>query len=600
MGRIQVLPAAVAQRIAAGEVIERPASVVKELCENALDAGARRIRVDLTAGGCAAVIVGDDGGGMEPEDAVLAFARHATSKLQRFEDLAGLHTLGFRGEALPSIAAVAHVCLTTRPPQASAGTEVRIDGGGRPQSREVGAAPGTLVAVRDLFYNVPARRAALRRAASERAAVVDAVTAAALARPDVAFSVHDDEREFLATPGDGDLMSAAVALWGPDVAAGLLQVAEAADGWVVDGLCGKPSVARGNRALQFFAVDGRPVRAEPVRGPVAAAYAHLLQAHRYPVFVLHLRGGGGGLYDANVHPSKQEVRFYRSDAVHSLCHHAVRQALRTAELVPDLPPSAAAAWGGETARPVVPDGGASYWPSGAGVAPEARAFAMEAQRPARPALGPGWAEAAPAGEGGVQGCAEAGSAAATGRDRLPFLEPLGQVGAMYVVAAGADGLYILDQHAAHERIAFEVFGGEQAPPAQILLQPLAVDLDPLQWARWEELAADLARLGLVSEAFGESTVLVRSVPAGLESDPAGALLRALRPEGTGAPGMLAARRAMAACKAAIKAGQTLGYADLTALLSQLAGCAEPFTCPHGRPTLLRLGLGELERHFGRR
>lgn len=592
MGRIQVLAADVAGRIAAGEVVERPASVVKELVDNALDAGARRIRVELAEGGAAGIVVSDDGCGMDPEDAVLAFARHATSKIRAFSDLTGLATLGFRGEALPSIGAVAKVELLTRPAEATAGTMVRLAGGGAAQAVVAPAAPGTRVAVEDLFFNMPARRASLRGGAQELAAGLEAVTAAAVARPDVAFRVMHNGREVLGTPGDGDLLSAVVALWGPDVARGMLPVAGRDGGWEVAGLCGTPTRARGNRALQFISVDGRPVRAEHVRGAVEGAYRNLLMVHRYPVFILRL-SGGADLYDPNVHPSKREVRFLRVEAVRDLCHHAVRASLRQARLIPD----------------VLPAGGTEPAPRASAVG-----FGFRVQAPeGPPGVAPpaGWPvrdrdpevraeEAAAEYRAGAASPGNAADLDPPAPARLPALRPLGQVADAYIVAEGPDGLYLIDQHAAHERVFFERLGARPPGAAQALLQPVPVELGEQQWGQWEQHREELTALGLVAEEFGDSAILVRAIPAGLGGAP-GSVVAALLAEVAGQPhGPRAARLALAACKAAIKAGQPLDAGDLHRLLAELGACRDPYTCPHGRPTLLHLGLGDMERHFGRR
>lgn len=565
MAAIRVLAPEVSQRIAAGEVVERPASVVKELCDNALDAGARRIAVELRAGGCAEIAVTDDGCGIPAGELPLAFARHATSKLTRFEDLGGLRTLGFRGEALPSIAAVARVEIVTRPADASAGARLRLEGGAAPGGgpEVAGGAPGTRVCVRDLFFNVPARRAALRAPAQELAACTEAVVAAALGRPDVAFRLTHEGREVVGSPGDGDLLSAVVALWGPDVARSLLPVRASAEGWILEGFCGTPAGARGNRGLQYLAVDGRPVRSEMLRGAIEAAYRHHLMVHRYPLFALGLRAGPG-LYDPNVHPSKAEVRIYRAQAVRDLCHRAVRDALSAARLVPDVPLPAAEA--------------AAEGPAGYG-APRDDPWAG-ARASAAPLLPP---------DGGAEGA-------------FPELRPLGQAARRFLLAEGGDGLYLVDQHAAHERVFFEELAGRGAGPGRLLLQPAVLSLGESGLRRFAEAAEALAAVGLVAEPFGEGTLLVRALPAGLEgADPAAAVAELLeRMDDPLHGGVPAARLALAACRAAVKAGQALDPEDAAALLRQLAGCRDPFHCPHGRPTLLRLGWSELERHFGRR
>lgn len=605
MGRIRVLPADVARRIAAGEVIERPASVVKELCENALDAGAGRVSVDLAEGGLQEIVVTDDGCGIEAEDAALAFERHATSKLSRFEDLEGLQTLGFRGEALPSIVAVSRVEMTTRPADRPEATTVRIAGGSRPEVGAAGAAPGTRMVVRDLFFNLPARRSALRSPGQELAAVTEAVQAEALARPDVAFRLTHNGKEVLATPGDGELLSAVIALWGPDIGRAMLSVAGRGDGWEVTGLCGTPAKARGNRGIQFLSVDGRPVRSDAIRGALEGAYHNLLMVHRYPLFVLRLQAAPGQ-YDANVHPSKREVRIYRPERVRDLCHRAVRAALQQADLIPGLTPPAPTA---AAALDRLPD--APPRPSFIRFALQAQASEMPLQY-RDPVRSPGAGEAqAPYGGLPIPPMApsapdqdpllpEPAGVPSRGHGRWPQMRPMGQVAEAYIVAEGPDGLYLIDQHAAHERVQFEALSSRSDRPSAPLLEPVAVSLTPQQWERWERARQELDGAGLATEEFGPGTVLVRSVPLGLRTDPAVVLTGVLDSLEGGTAGPVAARLAMAACKSAIKAGQQLAPAEVDTLLQQLAACSDPFHCPHGRPTLLRLGLGELERHFGRR
>lgn len=598
MGRIRVLPADVAQRIAAGEVIERPASVVKELCENALDAGARRVAVDLNEGGLAEIAVSDDGCGMDPEDAVLSFQRHATSKLAHFEDLQALRTLGFRGEALPSIAAVAKVEMTTRAADRPDAVQVRIAGGASPEVGAAGAAPGTRLTVRDLFFNLPARRAALRSPGQELAAVTETVQAQALARPDVALRLTHNGKEVLATPGDGQLLSAVIALWGPDIGRAMLPVSGRDDGWEVAGLCGTPGKARGNRGLQFLSIDGRPVRSDAVRGALEGAYHNLLMVHRYPLFVLQLQAASGH-YDANVHPSKREVRIYRPDRVRDLCHRAVRAALQQANLIPGMVPIAPTAAAALERLPKThphPGAGDIRFALQAQAAESALPYASgervraEMVGPIAPGLRDG------AGRTAIQ-------QVPTENDpgpRWPRLRPLGQVADAYIVAEGPDGLYLVDQHAAHERVQFEALAARADRPGAALLEPVAVPLTGRQWERWERARADLEQAGLATEEFGPGTVLVRSVPMGLPTDPGAVLTEVLDSMDGAGSGPVSARLALAACKSAVKAGQRLAPSEVGALLEQLSTCSDPFHCPHGRPTLLRLGLGELARHFGRR
>lgn len=554
-------------RIAAGEVIERPASVVKELCDNAVDAGARRISVEVWGAGMERIRVTDDGVGMDPEDARLCLLRHATSKLRQVEDLLSVPTLGFRGEALPSIAAVSRIEVRTRPPASDAGTSVTSVGGSGPECVVVGAAPGTTVEVCDLFFNLPARRTA-RLATSRGAeigAITDAVTAAAFARPDVAFSLAADGKEVCRTAGSGQLRDVAVAIWGVEIGGSLLPL-KAEDGdWQLRGLTAPPAHCRGNRAAQVVVIGGRPVRAQVVGGAIEAAYRGLLMVHRYPVFVVQLVGPRQD-YDINVHPSKHEVRLHSEQALRRLCYRGARQALSAAELIPNLP-LPAPEWVAQVA--------------------EASATRYEAPGATRDAWPPARAEAQ------LPPLAQ--------EQRLPFLRPLGQIAESFIVAEGSGGLYVIDQHAAHERVYFERLEGQEASTGQLLLVPEVVELSGEQWTLWTEAAEFLASMGLRAEPFGPQSLVVRAVPPGWDGSPVRALEDVLdrwqREERSDPQGR--ARRAMAACKAAIKAGQALTREDIEALVRDLGRCRDPFHCPHGRPTFLRVGRDELARHFGR-
>ena len=721
MGRIRRLDPQVIDQIAAGEVVERPASVVKELVENSLDAGARRIRVAVEAGGLRSIVVADDGCGMDPEDAVLALERHATSKITRLDDLVHAGTLGFRGEALAAIASVARVELLTRAADADAGCRVVVEGGTRRSVGPWASPPGTRVTVRDLFFNTPARRKHLKGPAAEFGRIADVVTAHALARPEVRFELWHDGRPVLQTSGSGDRAVAVLECFGPDVAAALIPVAGRRDGYRVEGYVGAPRVARASRAWQFISVNRRPVQVASLRFSLENAYRHLLPARRHPVAVIEVAVPGEEV-DVNVHPAKLEVRLARERAVAGLLYEAVREALADRDL---LRPGAG--WGREAERagPPRPGAGAgrpgaprfvrgATWAGASGAAAaggEAGGGAGDGQAlpacgPAGPQAGrapgrgadPPWQSAAAAAEGpgpygtpapvaawvevfgrhgapGAGGPAPpgeatapaatgpwpAGRAVADGRDLLRHLQPLGQVVGTYLACAGPDGLYLVDQHAAHERIYFERFLREgDAPggvPAQVLAVPVVVDLPPSEAALLVEHAATVARLGFRVEPFGPHAVAVRAVPAALADRPTAALLsdllsrlltEAVLGEGDGAvagrdhgpppdPGAGAARgrvrasstdgagdgagatpgsagtpasltaldteraaRILAACKAAIKAGDRLHPREMAQLLADLAACRQPYACPHGRPTVIRLGVEELERRFGRR
>ncbi|QIA27019.1 DNA mismatch repair endonuclease MutL [Thermaerobacter sp. PB12/4term] len=692
MGRIRRLDPQVINQIAAGEVVERPASVVKELVENSLDAGARRIRIDVAEGGLRSITVSDDGCGMDPDDALLAVERHATSKISRLDDLVRAGTLGFRGEALAAMASVARLELVTRPPAAEGGFRVVVEGGAERSAGPWASPPGTRVTVRDLFFNTPARRKHLKGPVAEFGRIADVVTAHALARPDVRFELWHNGREVLRTSGSGDPAVVVLECFGPDVAAGLIPVAAADDACRIEGYVGAPRIARASRAWQFISINRRPVEVSSLRFSLENAYRHLLPARRYPVAVLAVTVPGEEV-DVNVHPAKLEVRLVRERAVASLLYRAVEGALAERDLLRPAAPGPFPENGGE--RPTPRGGrrggrqgpwrpGAPRWVRGAswavrpgsGPAPEAAAEAAAAyggataawleafRRGAEPqgtgaAPGPRPERAAepagtsrpgpePPGEGpGGPGARTGATAGGTGspaagtrpfareaevpalarpepgpahpgpqdRDLLLRLEPLGQVAGTYLACAGPDGLYLVDQHAAHERIYFERFLAQGASqpgvPTQLLAVPVVLDLPATEYALLLEQAGAVARLGFQVEPFGPRSVAVRAVPAALADRPAPSLLadllarllaEAVRGGGQEAPILDTDRaaRILAACKAAIKAGDRLHPQEMTQLLADLARCRQPYACPHGRPTVIRLGVEELERRFGRR
>lgn len=554
MSRIKVLDKPTQELIAAGEVIERPASVLKELIENALDAGARSVVTEVDPDPAVLVRVSDDGHGIEPDQALLALERYATSKLASGDDLWRLTTLGFRGEALPSIAAVSRFELVTRVRGAVGATRVSAAGPGRPAAAAAPGAQGTTVTVRDLFFNTPARLKFLRTSHTELARCTEVVTALALSRPDVAFRHVVGGRQAFATPGGGDLRQAVAAAFGAGLALSLVPVAALQ----VDGLV-SATETRSNRSGLFTFINGRWARNAALTRAVIDACAGWAASGRYPVAFVRLTVPPDQV-DHNVHPAKTEVRLRDEGAVYGLVRGAIARGLQGASA-----------------------GG-----------PEARQHSTYA--PVHP-------PAAPWGQGAI---AEAAAAFQPGLDLAPAsppvfgpLEPLGVVGGTYLCAAGPDGLYLLDIHAAHERMIFESLA--LSPEPEPLLVPQTVELAPWERGVLEQAAGPLSDLGFRWEPFGPGALL-RAVPAGTS----GAFARMLLLEvlaavaGTGADSRaVEGRRAVAACRAAVKAREALSSGEQRALLAGLAQCQEPWRCPHGRPTLVRMGLDELARRFGR-
>ncbi len=567
---IRVLSPDVAARIAAGEVVERPASVVKELVENALDAGASRVSVEITGGGLELIRVTDDGSGIEPEDLATAFQRHATSKLSDDSDLMRVQTLGFRGEALPSIAAVADVELISRPPHSEGALRLSLENGVPGDVEEKGAAIGTSVTARKLFGRLPARRKFLRTPGSEASACAAAVTHYALAFPGVRFSMTVDGRQSFATPGSGDLRDAAASVYGLDVAAELIPVRRSECEIAVQGLIGPPHLTRSNRSYISLFVNRRWIQNRRLTFAVEEAYQGMLMIGRHPIAVLNITLPPEEV-DVNVHPTKAEVRFRDESAVFREVQRAVREALVAQSPVP------------------------------AGVAPSAD-LGLSAQ----PWTPPLW-------ERGVRSAVPAAVAAPfapqvggpTPAQALPVLRVIGQFGNIYIITEGPEGMYLIDQHAAHERVLYERFCTARAghkPDAQGLLDPVTVDVPPRLLALVGEQEEALAEHGFALEHFGENSLLVRGLPAALSrGDVRENVSRFLDVLSSEEEGDRRDRVAMSlACHGAIRAGKQLNTEEMRDLVLQLEATESPNTCPHGRPTIVHMSADALARGFGRR
>ncbi|WP_426959593.1 DNA mismatch repair endonuclease MutL [Muricoccus radiodurans] len=614
---IRRLPPTTADRIAAGEVVERPAAAVKELVENALDAGARRIAVTLEGGGVDRILVEDDGGGMGPEDLALAIERHATSKLPDEETLFRIQTLGFRGEALPSIGAVSRLTITSRPPDGEAHA-LRVEGGRVDDVAPAAAPPGTRVEVRDLFFATPARRKFLRSAGVESGHAIEAVRRLALAWPAVAFRVTVEGRVHLDLPA-ADRAGRVNAVLGPDFAAAVVPVEGRWPDLSLDGLAALPTHSRATAAEQHLIVNHRPVRDPLLRAALRVAYRDVLASGRHPVAALFLEIPPDQV-DVNVHPMKTELRFRGADSVRGALIASLRRALGTGAGVGGTrvgwdaaaAPAPAADWPSRARAPEpAPAGGAVTWADGsASPAPAPVGFAearpvFSAPPPPPPVqarfhLPPGIATV-PAAPPSLPP-----DAAAEG----PLGRPLAQLLDTYVLAEAPDGaLVLVDQHAAHERLTHErlsaqlVSGGVRSQP---LLLPAVVDLPAAAAARLLGQAEALSRLGLEIEAFGPGAVLVRALPALLGNPEPGPLLADIAAElseweeSTALERRLDAAVARLACHGSVRAGRRLNPAEMAALLREMEATPRAATCSHGRPTFLRLGEADLARMFGRR
>ncbi len=688
MGQIRVMPGALANQIAAGEVVERPASCVKELVENAIDAGAKNVYVAIEEGGISAITVQDDGSGMDEEDAMLAFSRHATSKLTSSRDLFRVMTLGFRGEALASIAAVAKVKLQTRQARAAGGIEVQVEGTDVVSpAAPVGMAPGTRIEVRNLFFNTPARLKYLRSVNTEQARCVEVVQKAALGRPDIAFQLETNGHVSFRTQGSGKLQEVAAAMYGVGEAKQFLSLQAQNADYRLTGLIGRPTQSRASRSYAHVYINGRPIRNYALHQAVVAGYQGRLMVNRHPMYVLHLEMDPV-LVDVNIHPHKAEVRFSEEQDVARLVQQAVKEALDAAFLVPNIQFS-----GNETtlakqsrgqsvqsALEFAPRGSSSSYRaswraapsdnrwSGAGEVRDAVAAALDtAQTPdkrtayktsfaldlAPGAVGESNSSMAPnhrapfdvqhglTGEQSGQDSAAQpsdsvrsewpdlppessaddadGSSSAAALDRrvdetsVPKrqdwrLRPIGQTLGMYILADDGENLYIIDQHAAHERVLYERFSkrmSEREIHQIALLTPLSLTLTPSQRAALSALENDLSEMGLEFSEFGGDDVLLRTVPDIWENLDAAQLVEELIGVLTEASGAGDAKTVLRdtivsrACKAAIKANYYLSEMEMNALCEALSDLEDPFHCPHGRPVFLQLSSRDLEKGFRR-
>ena len=597
--RVRRLDAILVDRIAAGEVVERPASALKELVENAIDAGARAIEITLEAGGRRLIRVVDDGAGMSAADLELAVERHATSKLPG-GDLSRIGTLGFRGEALPSIGAVAHLSITTRPPGSTTGHGITVVAGRKGPVRPVAAGPGTRIEVRDLFEAVPARLKFLKSDRAEALAAAETVRRLAMAHPTLRFALSGDHLSGLVlaaeAPGPEGELRRAARLLGADFPANSVPVGGGREGFGLAGHVGLPTFGRGSASHIHLVVNGRPVRDRLLLSAVRGAYADVMAGDRHPVLALRL-ACDPRLVDVNVHPAKTELRFREPSLVRGLVLTAIRDSLARAGV------RTATTGGAEALRLM----------RGPGRGPAPASFAGW-QAPLSPA------SASPGGFGeAAQAAFDRPSARVVPESAGPALDaPLGvaraQLHDTYIVAQTRDGIVLVDQHAAHERLVYERLKAERAGagiPRQVLLIPEVVELEPTDRVRLVAEAEGLARLGLVLEPFGPVAVILREVPAalaggdlrGLVRDVADALGEAPAEDGSGLAPLerrLDAVLSRISCHGSVRAGRRLTGPEMDALLRAMEATPNAGTCNHGRPTSVELKLADIERLFGRR
>ncbi len=588
---IRVLAEEVASQIAAGEVVERPASVVKELVENALDAGATTINIEIEGSGRQLIRVADNGAGIPAAEVELAFARHATSKIQAVHDLTQVSTLGFRGEALASIASVSRTQVLTRARGENTGTQLKLEGGAVRSNRPLGAPQGTVVAVENLFFNVPARLKFLKSDSSERSHITRLVTRTALAYPAVRFRLQFDNRLVFQTNGTGNMADVLLEVFSLDISRQMIIVPATTSkhNITVGGVVSPPSLSRSNRREITLFVNGRWIQDARLNAAVTQAYHTLLMTGRYPIAVLKIDIPPEEV-DVNVHPAKAELRFRNPNAAFSAVERAVRHTLLSEAPVPEFAPRQ---W---QSGPAGAPGSPPAWTTPALLTPDSTP-----PPPAAPYI-PDIDTIAAAPEP-----PESGQQPLPATD-MPLMRVVGQVGAAYIVAEGPDGLYLIDQHAAHERVLFEVFreqAKEHQVASQALLQPVAVDVSPAAATQLHDQLDTLKSIGFDIEPFGPHTFMVRSLPAVLGNvDPARAVRVVVEDfEEDEAPlaAEVEARIIARVCKrAAVKAGQVLTQQEQIELVRRLEQCDNPRTCPHGRPTMIHLSVDMLERQFGRK
>ena len=610
--RIHQLPSDVANQIAAGEVIERPANAVKELVENALDAGARRIQIEVEEGGKRLIRVRDDGSGMSSSDAVLSLQRHATSKIAGADDLWRIQTLGFRGEAMPSIASVSRLEIITREHDAESGTQLVVEAGTILDASEIGCAPGTEITVRGLFYNTPARFKFLKSDAAEAARIAEMIGHLALAYPNVAFILKHNNHEQLRVEANGDAFNALVAVLGRDIARQMLPISSSEEfgSLRVTGFAGRPQLTRANRNGQLFFVNGRVIKSRALQHAFGAAYEGLLHGReRYPMGLVFLHMAPGSV-DVNVHPTKSEVRFAREGEA----HHAVRVALRDTLIAAQLAPT----WGMENG---VSDGQFTG-PFGGN-----RASSTNAPTPnyaQNPFMASSTNELEPNGsstndwerfrthvddiQNGRSGFEPSLFPEPEAPPKLK-LRPLAQISdCAYILCEGDDGLYIVNQHRAHERVladrAIEATQGKRVE-SQRLMIPFTLECGPRALASVEENSALLSELGFEVEAFGGQSLLVRAVPTLVAKHDYERVFGDLLDEliaGHAGRDLEERRRAllvMMSCKNAIKAGDPLALEQMQGLVDDLVQVPNPSICPHGQPILIKISTYELHKKFER-
>ncbi|SKA98314.1 DNA mismatch repair protein MutL [Prosthecobacter debontii] len=642
MSKIRILSDSLASQVAAGEVVERPAAVIRELVENSLDAGAKHVTVEVQRGGTALIRITDDGCGMDREDALLCMERHATSKIRTKEDLAAIRTFGFRGEALPSIASVSRFRLATRERDVLSGTEIEVLGGKLSGVRDHGGAAGTVIEVRSLFFNVPARRKFLRTEATEYAHIEQQFRLHAIANPGTAFTLIRDGSVAFHLPATEDPLERIRGLVGEDLVLRLIKLPEVEHlGVSVAGYVGGPGLSRSSRQQQITFLNGRPIESPAINYGLKEGFHNALMKGQYPVTFMFLEMDAHA-FDINVHPAKKEVRFHDGFAVREAVARAVKRALETGSKLPTghVPAQrpAAPSPAPEQVELAMPSAGPVLAPR---LNSEFPAQQGSLRMKDKPDFAPAWREkpaepvtpqvvspslpprevVAPIEEAPDRLSAEKGepmghdaSSSVDGGEspdsmsRMPSFRIIGVLHKLYVLMESAEGLVVMDQHAAHERVNFEKMrkamekGGV---PSQRLLMPLTLQTSPREADLLKRHLDALARLGIEAEPFGPNTFKIEALPTFLKTDDPLAWLDQVIEELQSLSSKTSALRlgedmiATTVCRHSVKANDRLSMPELQALLNDLFACEMPYCCPHGRPTLIQMSLGELERKFGR-
>ena len=600
MNRIQVLPEHIANKIAAGEVVQRPASVVKELVENSIDAESTKIIVEIVGGGRDLIRIADNGYGMSKEDVRLAFERHATSKITTVADLDTIKSFGFRGEALPSIAAVSQVEIVTCAKDAASGTLLRIDGGVVNEIQDIGAPAGTDIMIRNLFFNVPARRKFLKTTITEMGHINHIVSRIAMSHPHIAFKLTHNGSEIINVQQTDSLMERVSSFLGQEMANDILPVHLLTDcdtaplPLEITGFILPPAHTRPNRDMQSIFVNNRYITNKTISHAIYTGYHTLIPGGRYPIAVLFLKTDPSTV-DVNVHPTKSEVRFHQEREIHQLVVKAVRETFINANLMPKILDTSMPVPGGREGR--IQEAIQGYFRSGQGEMAGADLRVYSDKQSA------GFLQI----RNSQFEIRDSKYVCSDKMERLHNLHPLGQIHNTYIIAQSDDGICIIDQHAAHERVLYEkLMAQDREILSQLMLFPISLELDYKESAVMLETIPVLNELGFKIEEFGQNTFIIRAVPVGMEkSDPKKTVLEILHDiQDTGkAKTSSELRETMIismSCKTAIKAGQPLSDEEVNFLVQQLMKTQQPHTCPHGRPTMIRLGVDELEKRFMRR